>query len=308
MNQTKKIVIITAKSSKFSFILGVLGAAAITDFGLDRELDQIKIVALVDQTKIDGFTLTGLPDDSTIKMRFEDIDEDGTIKSRLKSKYARVGTIERRNGFYAITGDKNLAQSPAFLTVTDQVKDKKAPAFDTAYAHVSGQKNTWIGKTGHNARLAHINATSITGARYGLLGLLFTTDKGEDVQMIDWASLDTWFKKNNGSNLPKSQQIYVGDGNVRSLSHVNGDRLVVNTNNGKTVLDLAALNDQPTAKIVSKDISDLDSNLAGVHPYRMDTAVFVDEITDDTEISATIRFQPVTQLPRELRQDYAQAV
>ena len=304
----KKIVILTAKSCHFSLILGLLGPAAVTDLGLDRKQDSVKFVAAIDETKLSAEgTLVGLPND--VKLTVKDLDEDGTVKSKLKKdKYAAIGTIERRNGMYAITGDKDLAASPAFLQVMDQVKNKQAPAFDTAFAHTSGPKNTWIGKTGRNARPAHINSTSITSSRFSHLGIVLSADKSDDVKMVDWATLDNWFETaTGGSNISDYQEIYSGDGNVRSLSHVNNGRLVVNTGNGKTVLDLSALNTDPMAKIVSKDVSDLGSNLVGLYPGSQGTVAFVDELTDDTETSAAIRFVPTSSLPRELRQDYAQA-
>ncbi|MEK7665724.1 MAG: hypothetical protein AAB337_02490 [Patescibacteria group bacterium] len=307
MSQTnKKLVIITAPSGHFGSIVVLLGAAAITDVALDRNTDKVKFVAVIADSDATGDTLTGLPDDKQIAVKFEDVSEDGTIKTRIKTaKYAQIATIERRNGMYAITGDKDIANCPSFFGVVDQVKKKKVAAFDTAFAHTSGQKNTWVGMMNRTARLAHIDAKPIVGARFGLLGLIITTDKSPDVKMINWATLATWFKDNNGSNVPDYKRIYSGDGDVRSLSHVNGDRMVVNTDDGKTTLDLSALNNGQTTKVMSKEISDLASNLVGLYPGTNNTIAFVDELAGGYD-NAVIRFVDTENLPLLLLQDYVQ--
>ena len=180
---TRPTMVRPTSNPRFSYIPpGVLGAAAITDFGLDRELTRSRSSRWSTRPRSTAPPSRACPTgDSTIKHEVRGHRPHRHLRGRLKTSRPRPTPSSAATGIYAITGDRIWRRAPPAWPVTDQVKEqanRRRPS--AAYAQMT--VNAWIGETKNlKARLAPFNATSHHPVRR-LLGLLFTTDNERDAR------------------------------------------------------------------------------------------------------------------------------
>lgn len=279
-------------ATQFGTAVEIFGPANIVSAAANRDNETMILIGKTDTDSLEGFQQI---DGANIADQINFADDVDVTLDPLK--WSQLATIERRNGWYALVASSDFAKTPAFFLIMDQIKKKKVKAFDTVFAHVDGAKKAWVAPMGKSPRTIYVDTTDVTATRFGLLGLLLTTKDSSKIALVNYADLANWYDQEASTIDPKAIAFENGS-KIRSMSHVNGEALVVNTENVKYVLDLTALRKGKQATIVGQDTDRLGMSFAGVHPDVEGQATYVDFA------KATTRFVPTSALPSTL-QGYA---
>lgn len=262
---TLRLITLVILAKDFANTVDRFGAKNIIAVANSRNSDNVLLIGKIDAEKVD--TLQGevtRNEDAGVDIKV-DIDS---------SKWSQLGSIERRNGFYALIADTDYAKTSAFDTILNQIRNKEVAAFDTTFGHTDGvKKKCWVAPMGKAPKLIHVDTKNVTAARFNLTGLVLTTDSDTQLKAISYSALDNWYDSTEGN--AKTDTVFDCGTAIRSLSHINGNTLVVNTEDGKYVLDLTPMRDNVAPELITKDIEHLGLNFVGFLNPNVDEVTYV---------------------------------